>query len=81
MVTPAAKRQALEILKGKGLSERAACRYVGVSRRIASYALKQPAKDQALGIQLMNASGRYPRFGYRRIAVVTDTTESRVLRL
>lgn len=81
MVTPAAKRQALEILKGKGLSERAACRYVGVSRRIASYSLKQPAKDQALGIQLMNASGRYPRFGYRRIAVVTDTTESRVLRL
>jgi transposase InsO family protein len=81
MVTPAAKRQALEILKGKGLSERAACRFAGVSRRVASYELKQPAKDQALRAQLIEASSRYPRFGYRRIAVMTDTKVSRVWRL
>jgi len=81
MVTPVAKRQALEILKGKGLSERAACRYAGVSRRVAQYDLRQPAKDQMLGSVLIDASGRYPRFGYRRIAVMTDTSESRVWRL
>ena len=48
MVTPAARREALDILKAKGLSERAACRIAGVSRRIASYELRQPAKDKEL---------------------------------
>jgi transposase-like protein len=81
MVTPAARRQALDILGRKGLSECAACRFAGVSRRIASYELKQPVKDQALGAQLIEASSRYPRFGYRRIAVMTDTKVSRVWRL
>lgn len=81
MVTPAARRQALDILMAKGLSERAACRFAGVSRRVADYELKQPAKDQALGAQLIETSGRYPRFGYRRIAVMTGTSKSRVQRL
>lgn len=81
MVTPVARREALEILKTKGLSERAACRIAGVSRRIASYELRQPAKDKELGGQLIEASGRYPRFGYRRIAVMTDQSIGRVWRL
>lgn len=49
MVTPAARREALGILKHKGLSERAAC-------RLASYELKQPAKDKELGAQLIESS-------------------------
>jgi putative transposase len=81
MVTPATRREALEILKTKGLSERAACRLAGVSRRIASYALRQPAKDQLLSAQLMEAAARYPRFGYRRIAVMTGQRIGRVWRL
>ncbi len=48
MVTPATKRAALEILKNKGLAERAACRFAGVSRRVPAYEPKQPAKDKAL---------------------------------
>jgi hypothetical protein len=40
---------AIEGLKAKGLSERAACRIAGVSRRIASYELRQPAKDEEPG--------------------------------
>jgi hypothetical protein len=31
----------------------AACRYLGVSRRVGDYELRQPAKDRALGEQLM----------------------------
>lgn len=81
MVTPVARREALDILKAKGLSERAACRIAGVSRRVASYELRQPAKDKELGVQLIEASGRYPRFGYRRIAVMTDQSIGRVWRL
>jgi hypothetical protein len=69
------------MLKSKGLSQRAACRIAGVSRRIGSDELKQPDKDKALGAQLIEASGRYPRFGYRRIAVMTDQSVGRVWRL
>ena len=81
MVTPVTRREALEILKTEGLSERAACQIAGVSRRIASYKLKQPAKDKELGAQLIEASVRYPRFGYRRIAVMTEQSIGRVWRL
>jgi hypothetical protein len=72
---------AIEGLKAKGLSERAACRIAGVSRRIASYELRQPAKDEEPGAQLIEASSRYPRFGYRRIAVMTNQSIGRVWRL
>ncbi|HEY3325666.1 MAG TPA: IS3 family transposase [Novimethylophilus sp.] len=81
LVTPAARREALDILKHQGLSERAACRIAGVSRQIGNYQLKQPGKDKELGAQLIEASGRYPRFGYRRIAIMTGQSMGRVWRL
>lgn len=81
MVTPVARREALALLKNKGLSERAACRMTGVSRQVGSYELKQPDKDRILTASLVEASGRYPRFGYRRIAVMTCQSAGRVWRL
>jgi transposase InsO family protein len=81
MVTPATRREALEILTKKGLSQRSACRIAGVSRRIGSYELKQPEKDNIIAAQLIEASGRYPRFGYRRIAVMTGKSMGSVWRL
>ena len=69
MVTPATRREALEILTNKGLSQRLACRIAGVSRHIGSYTLKQPDKDRMVAASLVEASGVYPRFGYRRIAL------------
>ncbi|BCT66469.1 hypothetical protein NNRS527_00030 [Nitrosospira sp. NRS527] len=81
MVTPVARREALALLKNKGLSERAACRMTGVSRQVGSYELKQPDKDRILTASLVEASSRYPRFGYRRIAVMTCQSASRVWRL
>jgi putative transposase len=81
MVTPVARREALALLKNKGLSERASCRMTGVSRQVGSYELKQPDKDRILTASLVEASGRYPRFGYRRIAVMTCQSAGRVWRL
>ena len=81
MVTPVARREALALVKDKGLSERAACRMTGVSRQVGSYELKQPDKDRMLTASLVEASGRYPRFGYRRIAVMTCQSAGRVWRL
>lgn len=56
MATPAGRRQALETLKSKGLSERATCRFAGVSRRVSGHEFKQPASDQGLEAQLIDAS-------------------------
>jgi transposase InsO family protein len=81
MVTPASRREALEILTKKGLSQRSACRIAGVSRRIGSYELKQLEKDNIIAAQLIEASGRYPRLGYRRIAVMTGKSMGSVWRL
>jgi hypothetical protein len=52
-----------------------------VRHHIASYELRQPAKDKALEAQLIETAGRahYPRFGYRRIAVMTEQSVGRVL--
>ena len=70
MVTPVQRRECVALLTQRGLSERAACRYLGYSRTVAQYRLKQPAKDQALATQLMEVSQRYPRFGYRRVRIM-----------
>lgn len=81
MVTPAARREALGILTGKGLSQRSACRIAGVSRRVGGYEIKQPEKDRVVTAQVVEASSHYPRFGYRRIAVMTGQSTGRVWRL
>jgi putative transposase len=65
----------------RGVSQRAACRYLGLSRRVAQYALRQPAKDRALGEELMATAQTYPRFGYRRSAAWLDQGLSRVRRM
>lgn len=81
MVTPEARRAALQVLVSKGLSQRAACRAFGVSRRVTGYTPVQPVKDRALEQTLRETAGRYPRFGYRRIAVMSDESVHRVWRL
>lgn len=52
----------------RGISERRACQILGLSRRVSSYALRQPGKNQALGTRLVGATQDVPRFGYRRMA-------------
>jgi putative transposase len=71
----------MELLTSRGISKRSSCRYLGVSRRVAHYALKQPHKDRALAERLMNTSQQYPRFGYRRTAAWLDESLCRVRRL
>ena len=81
MTTPSGRREALEALTRRGLSSRRACGYLGVSRRVACYRLRQPAKDRALGTRLLSASQEVPRFGYRRMAAWVGLGESKVRRL
>jgi len=80
MSTPAGRRTAVEQLTRRGVSQRAACRYLGLSRPVVHYELRQPQKDQQLGARLMVTSQRYPRFGYRRTAAWLDEGLCRVRR-
>lgn len=81
MSSPTGRRAALHCLTGRGLSERKACRYLGFSRRVATYSLRQPEKDRALQARLIETSQSFPRFGYRRSAAWLDESERRVRRL
>ena len=81
MSTPTGRRAAVKQLTRRGVSQRAACRYLGLSRQVAHYELRQPQKDQQLGARLMATSQQYPRFGYRRTAAWLDEGLCRVRRL
>jgi transposase InsO family protein len=81
MTTPSGRRVALEHLTRRGISQRKACRYLGLSRRVTGYRLKQPDKDRAVGGRLIAASQEVPRFGYRRMAAWLSLSESRVRRM
>jgi putative transposase len=81
MSTPVGRRAVLELVTRRGVSKRAACRHLGLSRQVANYRLLQPAKDRSLGEQLMAASQQHPRFGYRRTAAWLNTGLWRVRRL
>jgi len=81
MSTPIGRRRLLRLAKGRGLSSRAACRLLGFSRRVASYELQQPKKDALAVQQMIEASQRFPRFGYRRMAAWLRIGETRTRRL
>lgn len=81
MTSPSGRRAALVALTRRGLSQRKACRYLDLSRRIAGYALRQPAADKPLAERLLAASPQVPRFGYRRMAAWLGVGEARVRRL
>lgn len=63
MSTPTGRRKALEARLSEGY--RNVCRYLGPSRRIAIYMLKQPEKDRNLGERPIAAAQEVPRLGYR----------------
>jgi len=65
---PARRRQAL-YAHGRGLSKRSACALMQVPRSTLDYERKQPMKDAPVIAAMQELSGRYPRFGYRRIHV------------
>ena len=59
----------IEHLSENGLSARAACRWSGYSRAVATYSLKRPAQDTARLKTLQRVTRANPRYGYRRVAV------------
>ncbi|WP_423825915.1 IS3 family transposase [Sandarakinorhabdus cyanobacteriorum] len=67
MVTPDAKRNAVVHARETfGLSERRACRLIGVARRVVRYEPTRP-DDAGLRTRLRELAGERRRFGYRRL--------------
>ena len=71
----------IEHLIENGLSARAACRWSGYSRAVATYVLTRPAQDAARLKTLRRVARANPRYGYRRVAVKSDLGFGRTWRL
>jgi transposase InsO family protein len=71
----------IEHMEGKGLSQRAACRWSGVSRVVGRYELRRPAQDAHFLDKMRVAAKANPRYGYRRVAVVSRVGFGRAWRL
>jgi putative transposase len=68
---PAARRAMVQRVQAHyGLSERRACRLVGIGRSALRYRPRARADDQPLRQRLRELAAQRPRFGYRRLHVL-----------
>ena len=58
-------------MENKGLSRHSACRWSGYSRAVGRYRLRRPKQEAEWLEQMRKAARANPRYGYRRIAVVS----------
>ena len=69
MVSVPARRAAVHFAAGKGLPQRRACTLLRVARSALKYRPKIPDKDAPALARMRTLAARYPRYGYRRIAI------------
>ena len=68
LVTPVAKRAACErIQKDFHISERRACRLIGISRSTKRYEPRNNPEEEKIRDSMQAIASRWKRFGYRRI--------------
>jgi transposase InsO family protein len=80
-MTAAERHQLIDDMENTGLSRRSACRWSGYSRAIGRYQLRRPEQEAKWLGQMRQAARANPRFGYRRIAVVSGLGFGRCWRL
>ena len=71
----------IEDMHSQGLSKRAACRWSGISRSVSSYGLRRPAQDAQWLKKMRQVAQDNPRYGYRRVAIVSGLGFGRSWRL
>lgn len=74
---PSQPRDTIQYLVRRGISQRKALGYPGLSRRIASYVPRQAAKDPSVAGRLLAASPEVHRFGNRQLAPGLAVGEAR----
>lgn len=62
----------IDEMERKGLSKRAACRWAGYSRAVSWYRLRRSSQDEKSLEMMRKATKTNPRYGYRRIAVISE---------
>lgn len=72
------KRELVEEMTARGLSERAACRALGLSRSTQRYQRRDPAARHRLGQQVTELAQQHRRYGYRRITALLRRQGERV---
>jgi len=70
-MTAVERHTLIEHLESKGLSKRAACHWAGYSRSVGSYVLRRPDQDAQALEEMHKAVHANPRYGYRRVAVIS----------
>ena len=71
-MTAEGRHELIAEMTDKGFSCRAACRWAGYSRAVGRYELRRPAQDGEWLDTMKTAAIANPRYGYRRIAAITD---------
>ncbi len=66
MVSIAARREVVEFIKGRRISERRGCRLIGLNRKSCRYRRRRKP-DRKLIKRIRQLAMQHPRFGYRRI--------------
>jgi putative transposase len=69
VVSLPARRQQVGYLVARGISQRRACRLIGVARSALRYESRIEAKDAPVLEAMKRLSGQYTRYGYRRIRI------------
>ena len=68
-------------LESKDLSQRAACRWSGISRSVSRYKLRRPVQDAEYLKKMRMVAKDNPRYGYRRVAVISGVGSGSAWRL
>ncbi len=76
-MTVAARREAVEFIKTRHVSERRGCRLVSLNRKSCRYRKRQRT-DSALIKRLRQLALDHPRFGYRRIHALLKREDFKV---
>jgi len=69
VVSLQARRDQVGFLIDRGITQRRACKLIGVSRSGMSYESRIDAKDVPVIEAMKRLSAQYPRYGYRRIRI------------
>lgn len=80
-MTAAERHLLIDEMESKGLSRRSACRWAGYSRSVGRYVLRRPGQEKEWLESVREATRANPRYGYRRIAVVSQLGVGRCWRI
>jgi transposase InsO family protein len=74
------------VCKALAVSQRRACKALGVARSVVRYRVRSPDKDKELLGRMRELARKHPRFGYRRVAALLrgggyEVNDKRVQRL